>query len=86
VRAQSSCIDDDDRLLTLDEAAECAAISPHTLRSRLQRGVGPAAYKVGSRWRVKVRDIKTWIEQAKVQRPQSLAKGPPAREAPYEGE
>jgi predicted DNA-binding transcriptional regulator AlpA len=86
VRAQSAYIDDDDRLLALDEAAECAAISPHTLRSRLQRGVGPTAYKIGSRWRVKVRDIKTWIEQAKVQRSQSLAKGPQTREAPYEGE
>jgi excisionase family DNA binding protein len=76
VRAPSSYINDDDRLLALDEAAECAAISPHTLRSRLQRGVGPPAYKIGSRWRVKLRDIKTWIEQAKVQRTQSLAKDP----------
>jgi len=76
VRTKSSYIDDDDRLLALDEAAECAAISPHTLRSRLQRGVGPPAYKIGSRWRVKLRDIKTWIEQAKVQRTQSLAKDP----------
>jgi hypothetical protein len=76
VRAKSSYIADDDRLLDLDEAADCAAISPHTLRSRLQRGVGPTAYKIGSRWRVKLRDIKTWIEQAKVQRTQSLAKDP----------
>jgi predicted DNA-binding transcriptional regulator AlpA len=74
--AKSPYVDDDDRLLDLNEAAECAAISPNTLRSHLQRGVGPPAYKIGARWRVKVRDIKTWIEQAKVQRTQSLAKDP----------
>jgi excisionase family DNA binding protein len=67
VRAKSPYVDDDDRLLDLDEAAERAAISPHTLRSRLQRGIGPPAYKIGSRWRVKLSDIKAWIEQAKVQ-------------------
>jgi hypothetical protein len=44
------------------------------MRSHLQRGIGPDAYKIGSRWRVKMRDIKAWIEQAKVQPTQS----PPA--------
>jgi excisionase family DNA binding protein len=69
-RAKSPYVDEGDSLLALDEAAEYAALSPHTLRSRLQRGVGPDAYKIGPRWRVKVRDIKAWIEQAKVQRKQ----------------
>jgi excisionase family DNA binding protein len=74
MRAKSPYLDDDDHLLDLDEAAECVGFSPHTLRSHLQRGLGPPAYKIGARWRVKVRDIKAWIEQAKVQRTQSRAR------------
>ena len=56
-------IDPDDRVITLNEAAQVSCLSIATLRRRLAEGAGPRIVRMSERRvGVRVRDLRAWIE------------------------
>ncbi len=56
---------DDDRAMTVAEAAEFARYAPETLMERIRAGDLPAHKPSGSReWRVRLGDLRRWLWQS----------------------
>jgi predicted DNA-binding transcriptional regulator AlpA len=59
-----SAIVDEHQVLTLDQTAKLANISPATLRRRLDDGSGPKVIRLSARRvGIRVRDFRAWLDQ-----------------------
>jgi len=50
------------KLLSPDQLAEAASLSPATVRDLCRRGKLPGAKKVGNQWRISERRFLDWLE------------------------
>jgi len=59
----NSIIPVDDRIVSLNEAAEAAGVSICTLRRRIDAGAGPHVIRLSERRvGIRVRDLKSWLD------------------------
>lgn len=54
-----------DRWISVDEAAEYLSIKPATLRDWIKKHPSLPAHKVGKQWRFKLFELDEWIKSGK---------------------
>jgi len=53
-----------EKLLTVDEAAEVLRIHPETARKWVRAGRIAGAFKLGRVWRVRLSELTAWMDEA----------------------
>jgi DNA-binding transcriptional MerR regulator len=61
-------MNDDDKLLTIQEAAAFLRTPVATLRFWRSQGIGPPSFKIGRRIYYWLSDIKVWLDEQRGQR------------------
>ncbi len=58
-------IENNDKWINLEKAAEYLSVNKDTIRNWIRKGTGIPAHKIGKLWKFKKSELDEWVESGK---------------------
>lgn len=65
VRRFDMTIENNDKWINLEEAADYLSVNKDTIRNWIRKGTGIPAHKIGKLWKFKKSELDEWIKSGK---------------------